>query len=177
MARSRRCSGNRAAGGPWARLSARCPVRYATSCRGSASSVPLAAAAIGTASGPTSSASSSRARGCASIATARSTSSARVGGGRVLALLRIRARSTQALEEGEHGLARPLRLVAQSAELTQPPVPEQHRAEHLVVMDAQVVDAGGGDGDRPLAEAAQLEARHREAEDLPLHGQDHGGRV
>ena len=44
-------------------------------------------------------------------------------------------------------------------------------------MDAQVVDAGRGDGDRPLAEAAQLEARHCEAEHLPLHGQDHGGRV
>ena len=44
-------------------------------------------------------------------------------------------------------------------------------------MDAEVVDAGRGDGDRPLAEAAQLEARHCEAEHLPLHGQDHGGRV
>jgi hypothetical protein len=70
-----------------------------------------------------------------------------------------RSRGThEAVEEREHRIARPLGSLAQAAQLTQSPVLQEHREENLVAVDAEVVDAGRRDGDRPLAQASELES-------------------
>jgi hypothetical protein len=60
---------------------------------------------------------------------------------------------------------------------TAPPMLEQHGQHHLVVMDAQVVDAVLGHLDRLRLELGDLEAGHREADHLTLDRHHHRRRV
>src|SRR5215813_5873324 len=88
--------------------------------------------------------------------------------------MQLTGRRSKAVDEAEDVLPRALRIIAQGGQPIEPPVLQQDGAQHLVTMDAEIVDSGRRDADGALTEAAQLEAGHREPEDLALNGQHHG---
>ena len=96
-----------------------------------------------------------------------------VGAGGALLLVHRRQR-VEPNEEVEGLLPCLLGLLGEARQLVDAPVLEEHGHDHLVVVDAEVVDAVLGHLDRLRLELGDLEAGHREADHLPLDRHHHG---